>query len=239
MQSKSTFKDVPTTLEDHIFYGLQLDEQQKEFRDAIWNPEKLIVMCNSKAGTGKSTIALATANLLVEHGFYDGIIYLVSPTQEQKQGFLPGDQEAKTAPYIQPLRDALLAINLNPDKYIVSDSNVNAMKKGDAYIQFMADTYLRGCNLEHKVVIIDESQNFYFDQLKRALTRIHDNCKTIIIGHTEQCDLYKNQNRSGFAIYLEAFKHIAEEDARISICKLTKNYRGWVSTISDNVEPNY
>jgi phosphate starvation-inducible protein PhoH len=233
-------KDVPFTLEDHIFYGLQLDEKQKVFRDAIWDPNKLIVMCNSKAGTGKSTIAMATANLLVEHGLYDGIIYLVSPTQEQKQGFLPGDQEAKTAPYIQPLRDALLSININPDRVIISDNNDSAAaKRGDAYIHFMADTYLRGCNLENKVVIIDESQNFYFDQLKRALTRIHDNCKTIVIGHTEQCDLYKNPNRSGFSIYLNAFAEIAKTDARIAICELTKNYRGWVSTISDNVQPTY
>ena len=75
--------------------------------------------------------------------------------------------------------------------------------------------------------------------MKRALTRIHDTCKTIVIGHTKQCDLYKNPNRSGFIIYLNAFAEIAKEDERIAICELTKNYRGWVSTIADNVEPTY
>ena len=239
MQSQKITKDLPSSLEDHIFYGLTLDEEQKHFRDAIWDSKKLIVMCNSKAGTGKSTIAIATASLLVEYGIYDGIVYIISPTQEQKQGFLPGDQGAKTAPYIQPLRDALLTLNINPDRSIISDNNTSSLKRGDAYINFMADTYLRGCNLENKVVIIDESQNFYFDQLKRALTRVHDNCKLIVIGHTKQCDLYKNPDRSGFSIYLKAFSDIAKEDERIEICNLTKNYRGWISTISDNVEATF
>ena len=33
--------DVPITLSKHPFYGLQLDEQQQAFRDAIWNKDKL------------------------------------------------------------------------------------------------------------------------------------------------------------------------------------------------------
>ena len=55
--------DVPANLSDHPFYGLELDAYQKVFRDAIWDKEKLIVFCNAKAGTGKTLIATATANL--------------------------------------------------------------------------------------------------------------------------------------------------------------------------------
>ena len=72
--------EVPATLEDHMFYGLALDEDQKKFRDAIWSPEKLIVLCNAKAGTGKTTVALGVANLLYQYGLYNGIIYIASPT---------------------------------------------------------------------------------------------------------------------------------------------------------------
>ena len=57
--------DAPASLEDHPFYGLELDDEQKVFRDAIWNSEKLIVFCNSKAGTGKTTIATGVANMIV------------------------------------------------------------------------------------------------------------------------------------------------------------------------------
>ena len=60
-------EDIPRTLEDSIFYGIPLDDEQKVFRDSIWNPEKLIIACNAKAGTGKTTIALGVANLLVQY----------------------------------------------------------------------------------------------------------------------------------------------------------------------------
>ena len=35
----------PKTLEDHPFYGLELNDEQKAFAEAIWNPENLIVFC--------------------------------------------------------------------------------------------------------------------------------------------------------------------------------------------------
>ena len=54
---------APETLDNNPFYGIQCDEYQKKFRDAIWNPEKLIVFCNAKAGTGKTTIVKAILTL--------------------------------------------------------------------------------------------------------------------------------------------------------------------------------
>ena len=54
--------EAPKTLKDHPFYGFTLDEEQIVFRDAIWDPDKLIVFCNARAGTGKTFIATATAN---------------------------------------------------------------------------------------------------------------------------------------------------------------------------------
>ena len=49
---------APTDLKDHPFYGLELDEEQKAFRDAIWSKENLIVFANAKAGTGKTLVAV-------------------------------------------------------------------------------------------------------------------------------------------------------------------------------------
>lgn len=229
--------EIPETLDGHIFYGLTLDEDQKRFRDAIWDRENIITICNAKAGSGKSLLAVATANLLVSYGLYDGIVYIFAPTMEQKQGFIPGDPTDKNAPYRQPLDDALMTIGLNPD-IVVKGDNMQAIKQGKAYIDFISHTYLRGTNFDHKVVIIDESQNYYYDEIKKTLTRIHDNCKVVLIGETSQCDIVKRPERSGFQIYLDAFREI-EEDPRVALCELTKNYRGWLSDFCDNVKPNY
>jgi predicted ribonuclease YlaK len=227
----------PQNLNDHPFYGLSLDEYQVKFRDAIWDPNKLVVLCNSKAGTGKSTIALGTANLLVQYGFYDGIVYIMFPTQEQRLGYLPGTLEEKSAPYMQCLYDACYTIGLDPAQCIISEDNIQNQKEGKAFIKFTTDTFMRGINIENKIVIVEESQNSYIDEMKKVCTRVHDSCKLIMIGHSEQCDLIKKSDRSGFAPYLKAFqKAIDDGETRAAICDLKINHRGWISTFCDDVE---
>lgn len=223
--------DVPKTLKNHPFYGFTLDAEQIAFRDAIWNPEKLIVFCNARAGTGKTFIATATANLLVQYGLYDGIVYISSPTQEQKLGFLPGEIEDKTAIYSEPFMEALIKLNINPYT-AVNQYSVTGQKNGTTYIDAITHVYLRGCNFENKVVILDEAQNYYTDELKKTLTRMADSCKVIVIGHSGQIDLYHNPENSGFVRYLEHFK----DDPRTAVCELNTNYRGWISSHADALE---
>lgn len=222
---------APKTLEDHPFYGLQLDDDQIAFRDAIWNPEKLIIFCNAKAGSGKTLIATATADLLVNYHLYDGIVYISAPTQEAKLGFLPGEIEDKIAVYSEPLMEALIKLNINPYT-AVNQANISNQKNGTSYIDAITHVYLRGCNFEHKVIIIDEAQNYYMDELKKVLTRMSDNCKVIVIGHSGQIDLYHNPENSGFVRYLNHFK----DDPRTAVCELSTNHRGWISSHADALE---
>jgi len=229
-------EDAPKTLKDHPFYGLDLDPEQEVFRDAIWNKEIKVIICNAKAGCGKSTIALATANLLYQYGFYGGIVYVMFPTQEQRLGYLPGTLEEKAAPYMQALCDACITLGLDPVQCIASEDNIQAQKEGKTFIEFTTDTFMRGINIENKVVIIDEAANAYLDELKKVLTRIHDNCKVILIGHSGQCDLVKKPERSGFIPYIEAFRRAIEKgETRAKICELNTNHRGWISSFCDNV----
>ena len=225
-----SYDNPPETLSEHPFFGFKLDEEQVKFRDAIWNKDKLIVFCNARAGTGKTTIATATADLLVKYGFYKGIVYIASPTQEQKQGYLKGTIEEKSEPYFEPFYQALekIGVNLNTATY----ADIMNEKNGTAYIECMTHTFLRGCNFENKVIILDEAQNYYTDELKKVLTRIHDNCKVIVIGHSGQIDLYNNPQNSGFVRYLNHFR----KDDRCAVCQLTHNYRGWISNFADELE---
>lgn len=235
MARKNTGGDIheaPMTLSEHPFYGLRLDEQQKVFRDAIWSKEKLIVFCNAKAGTGKTLIATATANLLCKYGRSRGIVYIASPTQEQKQGYLKGTIEEKSEPYFEPFYEALDKIGVNRNTAFY-DGAVNE-KYQSAYIECLTHTFLRGTNFEDKVVIVDEAQNFYFDELKKVLTRVHDSCKVIVIGHDGQNDLISNPDRSGFVPYMDWFSG----DERTAVCQLEKNYRGWISQHADDLTYN-
>ena len=95
--------EPPRDLYDHPFYGLDLDEEQMVFRDAIWDAGNLLVVCNAYAGTGKTTIAIATGNLLVEYRRYRRMIYVANPVQEGRLGYLPGTVGEKSSVYAEPL----------------------------------------------------------------------------------------------------------------------------------------
>lgn len=219
---------APRTIGD-AFYGLHLDEEQLAFANAIWNPDIDIVFVDAKAGTGKTTIAVGVANLLVHYGFFDELIYIMSPYGERKQGWLPGTITEKSSVYFEALYQALVECNVNINTAINTDSMVN-QKNGTGFVTCITDTFLRGSNLNNAVIIIDEAQNFTVPQLKKVLTRIGKSAKVIVIGHELQCDL-DNPEDSGFTTYI---KHFAEKE-RAAICKLTQNYRSWISQWADEV----
>lgn len=220
----------PVRLDQHIFYGLELDPEQKLFAEAILNPEKLVIFSNARAGTGKTTIAMGAANLLVKHGVYEGIIGLVSPCSEGRQGFLPGDLTAKSEVYFEPFYQAMLECNMNLRMDVSSVSMVN-QKAGDAIVTLLTDSFIRGTNFHKKVIIIDEAQNFSGSNLKKALTRVSDDCKLVVVGHDGQCDL-DDPSTSGFVRYIEHFR----EDQRVAICNLNTNHRGWISSHADELD---
>lgn len=235
-QKVEQLKDAPETLHEHPFYGFQLDADQRHYVDSIWDRNKLIVGVDAKAGSGKTTLAFAVANLLYEYGFYKNIIYVVSPYGESKQGFLPGDITEKSEVYFEPIYQAIIKCNLFPDRVIYNESLTARTDKVEScgYVKCLTHTYLRGTNFEDAIVILDESQNYSFDDLKKTLTRANDNCKIILIGHSKQRDT--NDNSSGFEKYLEYYRQMEESgETKVAICKLTKNYRGWISSTADEL----
>ena len=224
------YGEMPTSFDDHPFYGLQLDNEQLNFANTIINPDIDIVFVNASAGTGKTTIATGVANILVRYRAFDGIIYIMSPYGERKQGWLPGTITEKSSVYFEAFYQALVTCDINPHTAINDESMVN-QNNGIGYITCITDTFLRGSNLDNAVIIIDEAQNYTVSQLKKTLTRVGKKAKVIVIGHELQCDL-EDPTQSGFTKYIEHFKN----KERAAVCTLTTNHRSWISQCADEVQ---
>ena len=231
--------DAPETLKNSTFFkrlNFTLNAEQKHLRDEIYKKENKIIFVNSKAGTGKTTIAVATACAMVEYGLYDEILYCFSLNNNFQSilGLLPGGVEDKEKAFYEPCLEALIECGYFPES-VVKELNIEKEKGNDAFVSCKSHTFLRGTNISDKtILIIDEAQNFYLDELKKVLTRVKDGTKVIVIGHDGQCDIIKNRNNSGFLPYLEWFA--GREGA--SVCELTENHRGWVSQIADELNTN-
>ncbi len=216
----------------NMFFGLDLNAEQREFRDAIYGNDYDILFCNSKSGTGKTTLSVATAKMLITEKKYNGLVYIFNPTEEDKCGFRPGSQAEKERAYYEPLIGALIKINEQPERAIRQlITDVNMIKRNETWIDCVSHTFMRGINIENKVVIIDESQNFTVKDLQKTLTRLHETNKILVIGHDGQCDL-EDESTSGFVKYIEHFR----PELRCKVCTLTENFRGWVSNHADNIK---
>ena len=86
---------LPKTLKGHNFFGLTLDDEQLAMADMIINEDVRAVFASSVAGTGKTTVAVCSAILMVEYGAYSDIVYCTHPVGDA-QGFLPGTISEKS-----------------------------------------------------------------------------------------------------------------------------------------------
>ena len=220
--------------EKRMFYDFKLDEDQKKYVDSMYDNQLTIV--DSKAGTGKTTLAVGMAYALGMK-----LVYVFAPVQETTMGYRPGTQKEKESDYLSPLHSALIDININPSGAIYDEElardpvkgkeMLRLAKEGKCWVFPKSHTFVRGTNIRNRFVIIDEAQNFTKSDLRKVLTRIHDDCKVVVIGNVAQIDL-KDPKQSGFEFYSDYF---AQKDY-CSICELTQNYRGQLAQDADNAE---
>lgn len=203
---------------DNMFYGLTLSDEQKAYADSIFDYN--LTITDSISGSGKTTVAVGAAKILKKH-----LYYFFSPVQEDVLGYTPGDEEEKMSKYLIPLTDALRQIGENPEKVIFSKKEF----RPHAWVHATSWVFWRGGNIKDAVVVIDESQNWTKHQLKMILTRCHDNCKVIMIGHQGQMDI--PADLSGFLAYQE---HAKNKDFANQV-NLTKDFRGVLARWADSL----
>lgn len=202
---------------DDIFYGFILNEEQEKFKEAIMSEENNVIIADATAGSGKTLIAVACANILCKSGKYDSAVFVFPTVEEASLGYRPGNTTEKEADYLGPLYDALIKIRELPQQAISSDISE---KNGTAWITARSATFMRGINLENKVVIIDECQNMSVPIIKRIISRCYDNCKVIILGCQAQTDV--PLNKSGFKQLID---HMDGFEGYVK-CNLPISYRG-------------
>lgn len=203
-------------------YAPKLTEEQRIYVDSIFDNKLTIV--NAKAGTGKTTLAVAVARML-EKPLY----YTFAPVEEGALGYTPGDVEEKEAKYITPLLDALHEIREDPRLALHRESNPDFMNAA-AWVTAKSHVFMRGVNIKNATLIVDECQNLTRGELKKVLTRVHSDVHVILIGHDGQNDL-ADPTKSGFLPYLEHFRN--EEYAKV--CSLNTNFRGVISQHADRL----
>jgi phosphate starvation-inducible PhoH-like protein len=154
-------------------------DAQKSYVQSLFQNEMAFGI--GPAGTGKTYLAVAVGVSMFISGQVDRII-LCRPAVEagERLGFLPGTQEEKVDPYMQPLYDALN--DFLPGKQL-------AKLKEEKTIEIAPLAFMRGRTLSRAFVVLDEAQNATSMQMKMFLTRLGEGSRMVITGDRTQVDL--------------------------------------------------
>lgn len=213
-------------------FNVLADKHQYAYIQALWSPVDVVqaVFCDSRAGTGKTSLAVLAGAYEIESQTYDKIIYIRNAVSIRDQGFLPGNPEEKELPYMQPLIESL--DNVQPALFYKWSTENEHTKQKKVYT--MTSTFARGITFKNAFVIIDEAQNMTLEELQAIYTRCSDSCKIVTIGCTRQIDNSKLKRYGGLSPFELYMKHF--EGQKVTYHKLENNYRGWFSSHSDDIQ---
>lgn len=219
-------------------FNIMADPLQHDYVEDMLRPSQDVrgIFNDSKAGTGKTTLAILAGVYGLQTERFDRIIYIRNSTPVESVGFLKGDLTEKMGESLAVCTEALDHIQAGLASALLTRSSSYGDEK---QLVLKPIAYLRGKDFAGSpLIIIDEAQNLTLHQLQTVLTRPHDSAKIVIIGSSAQVDP-DNGERIGrdrllaFQVFSLHFKW------NPSMCTksihLEKNYRGAFSQYADKI----
>ena len=188
------------------------DNQKVAFE--AWKKDNKELFLHGAAGTGKTFISLylALEKVLDPSTPYECVYLIRSAVPTREIGFLPGDEEDKTALYQIPYQNMVQFMFEQP-----SDQAFTMLYdrlKAQGSVMFLTTSYLRGITLDNSIIIVDECQNLNFHELDTIMTRVGQDSKIIFSGDFFQSDLVKSSDKDGMPKFMDI---IAEMDEFASV----------------------
>tara|TARA_B100000575_G_scaffold102495_1_gene81698 strand:+ start:7999 stop:8700 length:702 start_codon:yes stop_codon:yes gene_type:complete len=162
------------------------------------------------AGTGKTFISLylALQEVLKNETPYDKVIMVRSLIPTREIGFLPGDEEDKSALYQVPYSNMMQFMFEQPNEQAFSMLYDRLKQQGSFY--FLSTSFLRGLTFDNSIIIVDECQNLNFHELDTIVTRVGQDSKIMFCGDFSQSDLSKLNERNGLMDFLQILHEMEE-----------------------------
>ncbi len=191
----------------------EFNKRQKNFIEQATDPSTNLIFVDGPAGSAKTYTSIYCAITLLSENNVSEIVYVRSAVEsaDNKLGFLPGAQEDKMAPYLEPFKDKLEELLSPVDiRYLQDEERIYGIPVG----------FCRGASWEDKIIIVDEAQNLTQKELITLMTRVGENSKMFICGDAMQSDI---GNKTGFSPIMELFADDESKQRGISSFQFTED----------------
>ncbi|MGL4910536.1 MAG: PhoH family protein [Cetobacterium sp.] len=190
-------------------WGARARNDEQEYAMELLMDENIkVVTLVGKAGTGKTLLAIAAGlEQVVEKGKYKKL-FIARPIMPMGKdlGYLPGSEEDKLKPWMQPIYDNI--------DYLATEKGEKTGEKVILGLQTMgllkieALTYIRGRSIPNGFIIIDEAQNLTPLEVKTIITRAGENTKIVLTGDPDQIDSpYLDSDTNGLTYLADKLKN--------------------------------
>ena len=162
------------------------------------------------AGTGKTFVSLylALQDVLDLKKPYDKVILVRSLIPTREIGFLPGDEEDKSALYQVPYQNMVRFMFEMPNEQ--SFNMLYDKLKSQGTLFFLSTSFLRGLTFDNAIILVDECQNLNFHELDTIITRVGQDSKILFCGDFDQTDLQKTNEKNGLHNFLRILQEMDE-----------------------------
>jgi phosphate starvation-inducible PhoH-like protein len=196
-----------------IYERADFTTKQRDFVNLVLDKKVKLLFVTGPAGTTKSYLSIYCALKMLNEKRISDLIYVRSIVEstENKIGYLPGEIESKTSPYMEPLYDKL--------DELLPKNEIDLLKK-DQRLNTIPISFLRGANWNAKFIFSDESQNMTMKELTTLITRVGQFSKIIVAGDPEQSDV---NGKSGFIKMINTFDDEESRSNGIYVFKFTED----------------
>jgi PhoH-like ATPase len=194
-------------IEKERCFGIEPRNAEQTFAmNVLLDDDVKLVALTGKSGTGKTLLALAAA--LQKNDAYKQILLArpIVALGNKDLGFLPGDEQQKVAPYMQPLFDNLNVIKHNFSYQGKEIRQIEEMQHNNQLV-IEALAYIRGRSLSDTFFIVDEAQNLTPHEIKTIITRAGEGTKIVFTGDIQQIDSpYLDMFSNGLVYMIDRMK---------------------------------
>lgn len=178
---------------------LKPTEAHKIYDLCLHDKKNYPVVAYGSAGTGKTYGAIGRAVQWLDEGRKNQVI-LARPNVSfaDTNGYLPGDEREKLAPWIRPLQQNFI-------QHGVGIRHQEDLEKNRRLQYYMLE-HIQGLTWDNSLVIVDECQNMSFEQIRVLVTRIGEYSKLVLCGDIAQTSpKFHNSGLSEFIKMVEKY----------------------------------